>query len=159
MWDNYSADCHFFLIGWNFLLCDLSVVITWSCCCRIGYLSSDFVLVILCQRSLEYLWLSNNFTIVAGSNQGGNNLTLKGWPLTVSLSRHALCNGVPYALLVSYNVKLVNLCSRWIIWIGPWHMRGNCYLQMYVCMWFCCYCCVCWFFKSSFGYIFQIFFL
>lgn len=29
-----------------------------------------------------------------------------------------------------------------------------------VCMWFCCYCCcVCWFFKSSFGYIFQFCFL
>ena len=27
-------------------------------------------------------------------------------------------------------------------------------------MWFCCYCCcVCWFFKSSFGYIFQFCFL
>lgn len=28
--------------------------------------------------------ITNSSVLVLGSNQGGNNLTLKGWPLTVS---------------------------------------------------------------------------
>lgn len=35
--------------------------------------------------------VDNNFTILAGSNQGSSNLTLKGWPLTVSLFQCDLC--------------------------------------------------------------------
>lgn len=93
------------------------------------------MLVILCQRSLAYLWLSNNFTIVAGSNQGGNNLTLKGWPLTVSLSWCALCiAGFLYCKISEFMFALNNLDRPMTYERKLFFMiRGNCYLQMYAC--------------------------
>jgi hypothetical protein len=40
---------------------------------------------------------------VPGANPAGNNLTLKGWPLTVSSSHHSLTGILSYKLGASLN--------------------------------------------------------
>lgn len=41
-----------------------------------------------------YVWHQLTRVCLPGSNQSGNNLTLKGWPLTVSHMTLLLCSAV-----------------------------------------------------------------